>query len=506
MTSYTNPSKILVSQPPEMELPSSPSVNRLLQNIHRVRVLVAIASYGEKNIRFLKEIIRTYQSMTMSIDVVVNSDTPKNVDAGVKVIVGLPGQNPHSLPFAHKRLFADNIDQYDLFVYSEDDMGVTEQNILEFLRATDDLQHDEIAGYIRYELGQDGTVHLPDVHGPFHWKPESVKRRGSYTVAEFTNEHAAFYIMTQAQVRRAIASGKYLCVPYEGRYDMLVTAATDPYTCCGFRKVICISSFDKFLIHHIPNRYVGTMGIPLIAFKEQIKALHDIQHGSCPTTKLCEVEPKILQGNWSKSYYENPEQELIDVIPEDARSILSVGCGWGALEVMLQGRGAKVTAVPLDSIIGASVASRGIEVANGTLSESISLLNGRKFDCVFLSNILHLLPDPWSALRECGNHVSKDGHLVIVGYNFDFLPYLLRRRFGIGDYNKLGDFGQSGVHPQSITEIKRELRNEGFQIQDLRWFEPLAAKRLSPLRRWPGQLIRRNWIIKARRLAEPRSM
>ncbi len=45
-------------------------------------------------------------------------------------------------------------------------MGVTEQNILEFLRATDDLQHDE--EHIRYELGQDRNSPLPDVHGPFH--------------------------------------------------------------------------------------------------------------------------------------------------------------------------------------------------------------------------------------------------------------------------------------------------------------------------------------------------
>ena len=101
-----------------------------------------------------------------------------------------------------------------------------------------DLGQDEIAGYLRYELCQDGTVSLPDVHGTFYWKPQSVRRRGSYTVAEFTNEHAAFYVLTQAQLKRAIDSGGYLQGPYEGRYDMLCTAATDPYTSCGLRKVV----------------------------------------------------------------------------------------------------------------------------------------------------------------------------------------------------------------------------------------------------------------------------
>ena len=46
----------------------------------------------KKNIKFLKEIIRTYQSMTMDVDVVVYSDAPKDVDASVKVIVGLQGR------------------------------------------------------------------------------------------------------------------------------------------------------------------------------------------------------------------------------------------------------------------------------------------------------------------------------------------------------------------------------------------------------------------------------
>jgi SAM-dependent methyltransferase len=478
----------------------APRAGSSLQNFHRVRVLVAIASFGEKNLEFLRKIIHDYRSMAMDVHLVVNSEAPKNLGAGVKVVVGFPGRNPHSLPFAHKQIFVENIDRYDLFVYSEDDIGVKEQSIRAFLQATADLEPDEIAGYIRYEIGKDGTVSLPDVHGQFHWKPESVRRRGSYTVAEFTNEHAGFYILTQAQLRRAIASGEYLRSPYEGRYGMLETAATDPYTCCGFRKVICISALDEFLIHHMPNRYVGVMGIPLTAFKEQIQTLRDIQNGISRATRLCEVEPKVLQRNWSKSYYVDPDQEILRMVPEDAATILSVGCGWGATEVKLKLRGSQVTALPLDSVIGASVARQDIEVVSGTLAECSRSLSGRKFDCVLMSNLLHLLPDPWSVLREYASFVRNGGGFVIAGYNFDFLPYLLKRRVGIGDYRKLRDFNQSGVHPQRTTTVKRELQHAGFQIEYSKWFDPIPHKRLQHLRHWPGQLTKRNWIIKARRV------
>ena len=267
-----------------------------------------------------------------------------------------------------------------------------------------------------------------------------------------------------------------------------------------FRKVICVSAFEEFLIDHMPNRYVGVMGISLTAFKEQIQTLMDIQNGIYRAARLCEVEPKVLHQTGIKSYYENPDQEFLRMVPKDAATILSVGCGWGATEAKLKLRGSQVTALPLDSVIGASVARQEIEVVSGTLAECFRSLGGRRFDCVLMSNLLHLLPEPWSVLREYASFVGNGGVFIIAGYNFDFLPHLLKRRLGIGDYRKLRDFNQErSPTPQAITRVKRELQCAGFQVECLRWFEAFPPKPLPHLRHWPGQLTKRNWIIKARR-------
>jgi 2-polyprenyl-3-methyl-5-hydroxy-6-metoxy-1,4-benzoquinol methylase len=468
------------------------------QSERRVRLLVVIASYGEKNLEFLKDIIRRYRSMAMKVDIVVASEASKNLDAGVKVIVGLPSRNPHSLPFAHRRIFADNVDRYDLFVYSEDDIGVSEANIDAFVRVTPDLEPDEIAGYIRFEIGQNETVFLPDVHGGFHWKPDSVRGRGDHTVAEFTNEHAGFYILTQSQLRRAIDSGGFIRDPYEGRYSMLETAATDPYTCCGFRKVICISALEEFLIHHMSNRYLDQMGLPLSSFKDQIQTLMDIRNGIHPASTLCEVEPKILQRNWRKSYYENCYDELLDMVPWEAESILSVGCGWGATETELKKRGARVTAVPLDSVIGAMAATRGIEMVYGTIKEGLRSLRGRKFDCVLITNILHLLPEPWPSLVSYSRLVKQRGTLVITGPNFEFLPHLAKRALGVSDYRKLGDFGLSGLHTHRTNAMQKQIERAGFRVVSLRWHNFAQPRRMLMLHWWPKHFIARNWIIQAR--------
>src|SRR5581483_7258110 len=89
----------------------------------RLRLLVAIASYGEKNLPFLRQVIQTYYGMDFDVRVVVFSNCPKDLDTEVDVVVGLPTKNPWSLPFAHKEFFRKHVENYDLFAYSEDDRG-----------------------------------------------------------------------------------------------------------------------------------------------------------------------------------------------------------------------------------------------------------------------------------------------------------------------------------------------------------------------------------------------
>jgi len=252
--------------------------------------------------------------MALKVDVVVFSEAPKDCGSEIEMVVGLPSRNPWSLPFSHKRLFADRADNYDLFLYSEDDIEMTEANVRAFWRVTPQLEPDEIAGFMRYEQDESGTLSLPDVHGCYHWKADSVRRRECLTFAEFTNEHAGLYLVTQSQLRTAIASGGFLKTPYEGRHDMLCAAATDPYTNCGFRKVICISALEEFLIHHLSNRYAGQVGLPLSSFKEQIVTLMRVRDGTHPATTLCGAESKRFW-KWCLSTQSVSSQSVVGVAP-----------------------------------------------------------------------------------------------------------------------------------------------------------------------------------------------
>ena len=468
------------------------------ENNSHLRLLVAIASFGKKNLEFLERIIGTYQKLPMNVDVVVFSDRPKKIGQGVEVIVGLPSRNSWSLPFAHKAYFAQNADRYDVYIYTEDDIEVTEKNIQAFLRLTPELRPDEIAGYLRYELGPSGAMSLPDVHKAFHWKPESVKQRGVHTIAEFTNEHAGFYILTQAQLKQAIASGGFLIKPCDGRYGMLETAATDPYTSCGFRKVICISALEDFLIHHLPNRYAGQLGLSFSSFKEQVQTLVDISKNAHPVDSLCGTESKLLHGRWSKNYYEKPCNEVLEMVPRDSQTILSIGCGWGATESCLKQRGVKITVLPLDSVMGATGSRLGFEVIYGTMEECFSRLGERNFDCVLITNLLHLQPNPWQILDQCCRFAGQRGTIVISGPNFRSLQILTKRALNMSEYRKLSDFAQGGIQPLSAKAIARRLACAGWNVVAMRLFNHTSPQNMVYLRRWLGYFVAESWVFSAR--------
>src|SRR3974390_355615 len=80
----------------------------------QVRVLVAVASYGTGNDRYLSRLIKEYRSMSFAVDLVILSNIQKHLSPEIPVLVGLPNRNPWSLPFAHKKLFAERLEKYDL--------------------------------------------------------------------------------------------------------------------------------------------------------------------------------------------------------------------------------------------------------------------------------------------------------------------------------------------------------------------------------------------------------
>jgi 2-polyprenyl-3-methyl-5-hydroxy-6-metoxy-1,4-benzoquinol methylase len=417
--------------------------------------------------------------MPFEVQIVVFSNEPKEVPPGAELVVGLPNENPRSLSFAHKSMFADRANDYDLFIFSEDDILITERNIRAFLQLCTILHEDEIPGFLLKEISADGTLNYPQAHVHFHWDPSSVCRRGNETFAFFTNEHAASYMLTRIQLQCAIASGGFLVQPHEGKYDMLCSAATDPYTRCGFRKLICISRLDECSLHHLPNRYIGKFGISGQVLQRQVDALIRIDQNAGVPPSLFRPDTKLMGMAYSKDYYEPIKSEIGRLISSSTRSVLSIGCGWGATEVWLSKRGLRVVAVPMDPVISSELEGSEVELVNGDLRKVIEQLAGQRFDCLLMLNMLHLIEDPAGLLRSFSGLMSNQCQVIATVPNLSSVSVLWKRIRRDALLRPLAKYEDSGVHSTSHRVIRRWFRDAGLGVGK---FVDLVPKRVEKMR------------------------
>jgi len=361
------------------------------------------------------------------VDIVVLSNIPKDIGSDIDVVVGLPIKNPWSLPFGHKTLFAERMCQYDLFIYSEDDTLITERNIDSFVKITKILPDEYIAGFIRYEISDSGKKYYSTIHANYHWDPCSLFQIREYIFARYTNDHSGCFILTQGQLKKSIQSGGFLLPPRIGRYDMLVTAATDPYTQCGMKKVICISDLDDFCLHHLPNVYLGKIGLDAVLADREIERLKSLLGTEVFLAPLFYTNTLIEDTGWDKKYYEPFRRDILSLIPKGAKRVLSVGCGCGSTESELVKKGMEVVGIPLDCVIQVSAEAKGVRVVPPNFTAAKEALRGEHFDCILFPDVLQHLPDPISLVRDFMNHLENNGCLILSVPNFNH-PSVLRKR------------------------------------------------------------------------------
>ncbi|HEY5705666.1 MAG TPA: methyltransferase domain-containing protein [Terrimicrobiaceae bacterium] len=444
-----------------IDLPATPQKAESLE--YTPSVLVALASYGTAQDHYLERVIAEYRKLKMRTRVLVLSDKDKPV-RDAEVVAGLPSRDPHSLPFAHRRVFAENAQEYDLFIYAEDDTLLTERHVDAFLSTQAKLEADEILGFVRSETSPEGQKYITSIHHHFRWRPETVVERHDDLFAQLTNLHSGCFMVTRRQLLQAIASGGFLVEPHAERYGMLEAAATDLFTQCGLRRMVCVSRIDDFIVPHLPNKYYANMGIPIEDLQFQAKVLCNRYRTRTWNGALFNVESSAPDFRWSKVLYE-PDPELLGEIPSSIKSVLSVGCGSGVDEIRLSRLGVNVCAVPLDGVFGAKLRRDGIRTVEGPIDRAIADLNGERFDAVMLADVLHLVEDPSAWLRKLRLALLPGALLIASVANTCEPASWIRDCLSGRNRPLVPTFQTSGLQAVSVKRLRRWFREAAYDIQ-----------------------------------------
>jgi 2-polyprenyl-3-methyl-5-hydroxy-6-metoxy-1,4-benzoquinol methylase len=453
------------------------------------RILAVIANYGYHNQQFLMESLASLKSMPFDVTIEILSDQPKDFGSDIAVRVGVPGRSSWSLPFAYKKTFVERSKDFDLYIYSEDDILITARHVRAFLEVTALLSDDMIAGFTRYERDDAGDTYFIDMFRAFHFLPGSTCRHGGETFGELSNEHSGCFMLTKRHLARALQCPGFFQGPRHGYYGIAETAATEPYTQCGMKKVLCLSRFADFVVHHLPNKYCKRATHSLAT-----KAVVDSQCATLETSpagiavELVNPRLKIESMLWDKAYYSPVDLQSTSFIRPDGLDVLSIGCGVGATELFLFERGHAVTVIPLDGVIAAYARQRGIRVLTPNFNAAFSEIAEDRFDSILLLDVLQYVPDPIELLVRCGAHLKDGGVLIVRTPNFvhtNLVHQLVKSNVRVRDLTKLTNFKASGIHRTSRGTVTRWLTAAGFECGS---FMPIAGERL---RSHPS---RRSWM------------
>jgi len=166
------------------------------------------------------------------------------------------------------------------------------------------------------------------------------------------------------------------------------------------------------------------------------------------------------------SYYENVRNDLIPLIPNDARCILEVGCAAGMTGRELKKRnGAFVAGIELNA--DAANAAKDVldDVVQGDIEKIDLPYSDGSFDCILFADVLEHLIDPYSALAKVQRLLKKGGTVVASIPNVQFHGVIHQLIEGNWTYEKEGILDETHLRFFTYKEIEKMFSQAGYAIQ-----------------------------------------
>ena len=190
---------------------------------------------------------------------------------------------------------------------------------------------------------------------------------------------------------------------------------------------------------------------------------------------------------------------ISDNVALDGRRVLDVGCGGGILTESLARLGATVRGLDAgEGVIG--IAARhaqenGLEIEYIAASlEQFAEQNPGGYEVLTCMELLEHVPDPETLLHACARVLVPGGHLFLATINRNLKSYL----GAVVGAERLFRLLPEGTHDYAgfirPSELKRWLRNAGFEVLDIRGMLYIPGLRYCALIDDPGI----NYLLHAR--------
>lgn len=165
------------------------------------------------------------------------------------------------------------------------------------------------------------------------------------------------------------------------------------------------------------------------------------------------------------NYYGHFRPEIQELVPQEAKKILDVGCASGMLGKALKERqDCHVTGIEYVPQVAEEARSNLDLVFCGQVEDVMSQLPREHYDCIILADVLEHLREPWDVLQELMKYLAPDGVFVISLPNVRHWSVLKNLLEGNWRYLEAGVLDKTHLRFFTRSSIHEMLKNIGLEI------------------------------------------
>lgn len=170
------------------------------------------------------------------------------------------------------------------------------------------------------------------------------------------------------------------------------------------------------------------------------------------------------------SYFTNLRPEMATFLPENAKTILDVGCGQGIFAENFQERkNLEIWGVEIENSEAAEAQKKMFRVINNDAISALAEIPDKKFDAIYCNDVLEHLIDPYTFLGQVKSKLSPTGVVIAsipnVRYLKNFINFVFRREW---KYEDSGILDRTHLRFFTQKSMARMFAEAGYEIVSMK--------------------------------------
>lgn len=230
-----------------------------------MKILISIANFGDKQLNYLNTVIDEYRSYK-KYDITINVHSTVKLDRNDICLIYHDPTSVGRVAYLHRQEFVDLKNEYDMFLFSENDILIKEEAIDTYLKYNSLLPVNYCLGFIRYEKKSIDNPLDKNFYCLDQWPRVGHINTKNITVNEnsyfiLQNPFQSCFLLSQDRLNFVINNHDFLKTDYNGIESSSGGIYVNWGNSGGVINKVCTRNLEdlkKCLIHHLPDRHCNT--------------------------------------------------------------------------------------------------------------------------------------------------------------------------------------------------------------------------------------------------------